>query len=184
MRKLAIAIVVIVVIVVGAMLLLPHVVDVNQYRGQIQTELQKRLNRPVQLGEMSLSVIPLAVRVNQVTIGDDPNFHSNAPFAQVGELDISVKFFPLLAKNIEIDSLELKRPKIELIRNAAGVWNFSTLGSNSTAPQTPQATPAQTTPPATQMPSPAQQASSNPNEFALGKLQISDGQIAVTDYQK
>ena len=54
MRKLAIAIVVIVVIVVGAMLLLPHIIDVNQYRGQIQTQLQKRLNRPVQLGQLSL----------------------------------------------------------------------------------------------------------------------------------
>ena len=95
-------------------------VDVNQYRGQIQAELQKRLNRPVQLGNMSLSVIPLAVKVDNVTIGDDPSFHSNAPFAQVQQLDVHVKLFPLLAKKIEISSLTLEQPKIELIRNAAG----------------------------------------------------------------
>lgn len=184
MRKLAIVIVAVVVVIILLVLALPHLIDVNQYRGQIQAQLQKQLNRPVQLGDMSLSVIPLAVRINQVTIGDDPNFHSNVPFAEVGELDVSVKLFPLLAKNIEVDSLELKRPKIELIRNAAGVWNFSTLGHNSTAPQTNQAPPAQTQPPTKQTPSPAQEASSNPNAFALGKLEISDGQIAVTDFQK
>jgi uncharacterized protein involved in outer membrane biogenesis len=180
MRKLAYVIAAIVVVIVLLALIVPHIVDVNQYRGQIQSELQKRLNRPVQLGDMSLSVIPLAVKVNQVTIGDDPNFHSNVPFAEVSELDVSVKLLPLLAKNIEIDSLELRRPKIELIRNAQGAWNFASLGNNATAPMPPPPQQAPAKPAA----SPAQQGSSNPSEFALGKLQISDGQIAVTDYQK
>ena len=53
MRKLAIVIVVVVVLVAGMVLALPHLVDVNQYRGQVQAELQQRLNRPVQLGRSS-----------------------------------------------------------------------------------------------------------------------------------
>ncbi len=73
MRKLIIAIVVLVVLVAALVLVLPHIVDVNQYRGQIQAELQNRLNRSVQLGNMSLSVIPLAVEIDQVSIGDDPS---------------------------------------------------------------------------------------------------------------
>ncbi len=129
MRKLVIGVVVLIVIVIGAFLLLPHIIDVNQYRGQIQTELQQRLNRPVQLGELSLGVFPLRVEANNVVIGEDPSFRSNLPFAQVAQLDVSIKLLPLLSKNIEIDSLELKRPKIELIRNAQGVWNFSTVAS-------------------------------------------------------
>ena len=36
-------------VIVIALLALPHIIDVNQYRGQIQAELQQRLNRPVQL---------------------------------------------------------------------------------------------------------------------------------------
>ena len=54
-----------------------------------------------------------------------------------------MKLFPLLSKNIEIDSLELKRPAIELIRNAQGVWNFSTIAS---APAAPANAPAPTKP--------------------------------------
>ncbi len=185
MRKLAIAAVVVILLIVVALLVLPHLIDVNQYRGQIQAQLQKQLNRPVQLGDMSLSILPLSVHVNNVTIGDDPSFHSNVPFAEVQQLDISLKLLPLLAKNIEVNSLQLEHTKIELIRNAAGVWNFASLGHNSTAAQNNQAPPTQATPPPqTQKPSPAQQAGGQENAFALGELKITDGQIAVTDYQK
>src|SRR6516164_9140359 len=184
MRKLLVAVIVLIVLIVAVVLALPHIIDVNQYRGQIQAELLKRLNRPVQLGNMSLSVIPLAVQVDNVTIGDDPTFHSNVPFAHVQRLGVHVKLLTLLAKNIEVSSLVLERPKIELIRNTAGVWNFASLGHNSTAPQTNQAPPAQT--PQVQQPakpSPAAQAGSQ-GGFELANLEISDGQIAVTDYQK
>ena len=178
MRKLAIAIVVIVVVIVGALLALPHLIDVNQYRGQIQTELQKRLNRPVQLGALTLGVFPIRVEASNVVIGDDPSFHSNIPFAQVSELDLSVKLLPLLAKNVEIDSLEMKRPRIELIRNAQGIWNFSTMAS---APAPANQAPARPQQPAKpQAAAPAQPSGG----ITLSELKITDGQIAVTDQQK
>ncbi len=171
MRKLAIAVAVIVVIIVIVILVLPHIIDVNQYRAQIQSELQQRLNRPVQLGELSLGVFPVRIEANNVVIGEDPSFHSTTPFAQVAELDVSVKLFPLLSKNVEIESLNLKRPKIELIHNAQGVWNFSTVA----------AAPANGAPPAKQ---PAQSSSSGAPQISLAELKITDGQIAITDYQK
>ena len=170
MRKLAIVMGVIVVVVVALALALPHLIDVNKYRGQVQAQLQQRLNRPVQLGQMSLSVLPLRVEVNNVTIGEDPSYRSNVPFAQVGQLNIGVKLFSLLAGNVEVDSLEMKHAKIELIRNAQGVWNFSTAGNG------PAATPSAT--------QPAQGAPSQQNQFTLGALKITDGEIAITDYQK
>jgi uncharacterized protein involved in outer membrane biogenesis len=176
MRKLAIFVIFLVVIVVVAILALPHLIDVNQYRGQIQAQLQQRLNRPVQLGEMSLGVFPLRVEVKDVTIGDDPSFHSNVPFAQVGQLNVSIALLPLLSKNIEVESLELKHAKIELIHNIKGEWNFSTAGSSAAAPSQPQQA---VKPP----PAPAA-APSTSGGFTLGELKITDGQIAITDDQK
>ena len=167
MRKLLIVIAVIVAVLVVALMALPSLIDVNKYRGEVQAQVQQRLNRPVQLGEMSLAVLPVRVEVKDVTIGDDPSFHNNLPFAQVAELDLSVKLFPLLRKDIQIKSLEMKRAKIELIRNAQGVWNFSTVGNGTTEPA-----------------SAAQGASAKPKAFSLGELKISDSQIAITDNQK
>jgi uncharacterized protein involved in outer membrane biogenesis len=166
MRKLAIAILAVIGILLVVVLALPHLINVNQHRAQIQSELQKRLGRPVQLGEMSLHTFPLRVEVQNASIADDPNFNNQAPFAQASQIGLSVKLLPLLSKSIEINSLEMQRPKIELIRNAAGVWNFSTLGAAPSAP------------------SPAQQAESKSGELSLSEFKIADGQIAVTDYQK
>ena len=183
MRKLAIVAIALVVVLVVAILALPHFIDINQYRGQIQAQLQQRLNRPVQLGEMSLGVFPLRVEVKDVTIGDDPTFHSTVPFAQVGQLNVSIKLLPLLSKNIEVNSLELKQAKIELIHNEQGVWNFSTAGSSSAplpAPQSPG--PSQSQPVAKQPP--AKPAPSTSSGFTLSQLSITDGQIAITDLQK
>ena len=134
MKKIAIGVAALIVIVVLVMLALPHIIDVNQYRGEIQAQLQNRLNRSVKLGAMSLAVFPLRVQVQDVTIGEDPRYKSNLPFADIGEMDLSVKLLPLLSKSIAIDSLTLKRPKIELIKDQAGVWNFASLGEAPAAP--------------------------------------------------
>lgn len=179
MKKLAIVVIALVLIVVGVLLALPHLIDVNQYRGQIQSQLQQRLNRPVQLGAMSLGVFPLRVEVSNVIIGDDPSFGSKVPFAQVSELDVSLALLPLLAKNIQVDSLELKQAKIEIIRNAQGVWNFSTAGN---APPPAQPAPSQPQAPAKQ--APAQTAPPTSGGFSLAELKVTDSQIAITDYLK
>ena len=182
MKKVIIAVAAVVVLVVVAMFCLPLFVDINQYRGEILAQLQNRLHRQVQLGAMSLAVFPLRVEVKDVNIAEDPRFPSKLPFAQVGELDISVKLLPLLAKSVAIDSLTLKRPQIELIKDAAGVWNFASLGR---APATPAAAAPVTPPSPPTQPAPAaQSASTTGGSFSLDKLKIADGQIAVTDLQK
>jgi len=180
MRKLAVVVITLVLIVVVLVLALPHMIDVNQYRGQIQAQLQQRLNRHVQLGAMSLGVFPLRVEVNDVIIGDDPSFSSKAPFAQVGQLNVSVELPPLLTKNIRVDSLELKRVKIEIIHNAQGVWNFSTVASS--APPAQHAPPSQGQKPAKEASPPS--GTSTSGGFSLAELKITDSLIAITDYQK
>jgi AsmA protein len=199
MRKLGIAVLVIVVLVVAAGLIVPHLIDINQYHGRIQTELQKRLGRTVTLGEMRLSLFPPSFQVQNPVIGEDPrfSFNQNRPFATAEKLAISIKLLPLLHKDLEVKSLELDRPHIELVRDQQGTWNFATLGQEpkpsgsqpATAPaksgKKPPST-AQTTP----APQPSPQASpsgeSKPaaGQLTLANLSIVDGQVAITDLQK
>src|SRR6516165_8636826 len=181
MRKLIIAVVAVVVLILVLIFCLPYFVDINQYRGEIQAQLQNRLHRPVQFGALSLAVFPVRVKAQKVVIGEDPRFHSQLPFAQVGEMDISVKLLPLLTKSIEISSLTLKRPQIELIKDSAGVWNFSSLGQAPAAPAAAPAAPLE--PQAGQKPA-ARTSSSSGGGFSLNGLKISDGQVAVTDLEK
>src|SRR5882762_1304292 len=151
MRKLGIAIAVIVVLLVAAALIVPHLIDVNQYHGQIQSQLEKRLGRQVTLGNMGLRLFPPAFNVENTTIAEDPHFAANRPFATADKLAVSVKFWPLLRKQLEVNSLELVHPHIELVRNTQGVWNFATLGQEAkpTAAQKTSSQPAQAPTPTT-----------------------------------
>jgi AsmA protein len=170
MRKLWITIAVIVVLLVAAALIVPHLIDINQFHSQIQAQLEKRLGRQVSLGNMDLSMFPPSLVVQNATIAEDPRFASARPFATTDKLAISVKFWPLLRKELDVKSLELVRPHIELLRNAQGVWNFATLGEQS------KPTPAQRTPTVTTGPEQSQ--------LTLKALFINDGQVAITDLQK
>ncbi|HZU41560.1 MAG TPA: AsmA family protein, partial [Terriglobales bacterium] len=105
MRKAAVIILSIVVLIIIAALVIPSFLDVNQYHGKIQAELQQRLGRQVTLGNMHLRLLPLSFRVDNVTIGEDPHFPTGRPFAEAQEVDVSVKLLPLLHKDIEISSL-------------------------------------------------------------------------------
>jgi uncharacterized protein involved in outer membrane biogenesis len=189
MRKLGIAIAVIVVLLIAAALIVPRLIDVNQYHSQIQSQLEKRLGRQVTLGKMGLRLFPPAFDVETPTIAEDPLFATNRPFATADKLAVSVKFWPLLRKQLEVNSLELVHPHIELVRNAQGVWNFATLGQESkpTAAQKTPAQPAQApTPTITTGPSGSQSpAGKQPaGQLTLANLFINDGQVAITDLQK
>ncbi|HXA85402.1 MAG TPA: AsmA family protein [Candidatus Dormibacteraeota bacterium] len=188
MRKLGIAIAVIVVLLVAAALIVPHLIDVNQYHGQIQSQLEKRLGRQVTLGKMGLRLFPPAFDVENTTIAEDPQFASGRPFATADKLAVSVKFWPLLRKQLEVNSLELVHPHIELVRNAQGVWNFATLGQEGkpTAAQKVPAQPRQApTPTTTTGPAGTQPGANQPaGQLTLANLFINDGQVAITDLQK
>jgi AsmA protein len=180
MRKIAIVIGIVVLIIVVAVGVLLATFNPNDYRGTVQTKLEQQLNRKVSLGDMSLGLFPLRFRVANLSIADDPKF-GNRPFIQTQELSVSVKLLPLLSKSVEVDSLSLERPSVELIKNAQGMWNFSSLGQNApaTAPPTPSAPGASSRAPA---PSPAP-AESSGQQFSLGELAINDGLVAITDLQ-
>lgn len=131
--------------------------NVDKFRPRIQAELQKKLNRPVTLGHLGLSLFPPSVKVDSLSIGEDPAFSASQPFAQAQQVFVSVGLFSLIGGNPEVKSLVLEHPKIELIKNSKGKWNFSTLGTNN------------------------RQTSGSSDQFSLDEFKITDGQVGLTD---
>ncbi len=166
MRKLWITLGIIVVLLVAAALIVPRLIDINQYHGQIQAQLEKRLGRQVSLGNMDLSLFPPSFQVENANIAEDARFSTGRAFATADKLSVIVKFWPLLQKQVEVKSLELIRPHIELVRDSKGTWNFATLGQGK--------------PTLAEKPNSRQSA----GQLTLANLFINDGQIAITDQQK
>ncbi|HKR29877.1 MAG TPA: AsmA family protein [Terriglobales bacterium] len=193
MRKLVGVLIAIIVIIVIAIFALPSLVNVNQYHDKIQAELQDKLHRDVKLGNMSLKIVPLSIRVADVQIGEDPNFRTGRPFATTSDLAVSAKLLPLLRHQVDLRSLELVNPKIELVRNAQGTWNFASIGQQPANAPAPAPAPAQKsaakpaakpspTPPSTPESKPAENQPSQ--QLSLAELKITNGQVAITDEQK
>ena len=190
MRRFFVGLGIFIVVIVAALLILVATFNVNNYRGTIQAQLEKRLGRQVQLGEMHLKILPPRFQVQNPAISDDPQFSPESPFVRAQELDVSVKLLPLIHKQVDISSLDLQRPSVNLIKNSKGVWNFSTLGQNTATdarnPQ-PQQSETPSTPqrqsPTTEKPQAGAPSSSSEQQFSLGELTIRDGQISVLDQQ-
>jgi AsmA protein len=102
-------------------------VDVNQFRAPVQASLQRQLKRPVTLGNMSLGIFPLTIKVDDVTIGENPRFPTGRPFATVKEIRVRAELLPLLRKEVHVDSVSLARPAFEIVRDRTGQYNFSDL---------------------------------------------------------
>jgi AsmA protein len=154
----------IVVVLILIVLALPLFINANQFKPALQTQLGGALGRAVGIGDISLSILSGGVTVSDVSIGDDPAF-SKSPFLTAKSVSVGVEMLPLIfSKKLEMRSLTVKDPEVNLIHAANGTWNYSSLGgSASTAKNAPQ-TPA-------------------PGEggaLSVGKISIENGKIIVS----
>ncbi|HEY8669495.1 MAG TPA: AsmA family protein, partial [Terriglobales bacterium] len=124
-------IVIIIAVLIIIVIALPFVINVNNYRPQIESELTTALGRKVTVGNLSLSIFSGSVAADNIAIADDPAF-GTAPFIQAKGLKVGVEVMPLISsKTLHITDLTLSQPQVALLRAASGRWNFSTLGGNT-----------------------------------------------------
>jgi AsmA protein len=122
----------IVLIVVGVLIVLvlvaPFLIPVNQFRPTIEEKASAALGRKVELGNLSLSLISGSISADNVTIGDDPKF-STSPFLTAKSLNVGVEVMPLIfSKTLNVTGVTIDTPQVTLLRNPAGLWNYSSLG--------------------------------------------------------
>ena len=118
-------------LIVLIVLALPFIIDVNRYRGQIESTVSERIGRKVSVGPMQLSIVPLGARIRDLSIAEDPALATSRPFVRVKEVYVSPRFLPLLTGSIELNAVEVRDPEIELVRTASGAWNFESLKKSS-----------------------------------------------------
>jgi AsmA protein len=154
-------------IALGALVLIllaiPLFINANSFRPTIESQLTEALGRKVQVGNLSLSIFSGSLTADDFSIADDPNF-STKPFLTAKSFHVGVEVWPLItSKTMNVTSLTIEKPELNLVRNQQGRWNFSTLGSGSSAPASQAKSPSQ--------PAPA---------FTVGKLELKDGRATIS----
>ncbi|HYA97041.1 MAG TPA: AsmA family protein [Methylomirabilota bacterium] len=155
----------IVAVVVGVLivliLVLPFLIPVNRFRPTIEEKLSAAMGRRVQVGNLSLSLWSGSLGAEDLSIADDPKFSSSA-FLTAKSLKVGVEVFPLIfSRSLHITGILIDSPQVALLRDAAGRWNFSSLGGPATTPANPAP------------------ASSMPSDLEIQEFSLKDGKITV-----
>src|SRR6266446_3555674 len=98
-------------------------------REHVRAKLEEVLSRPVALGTLNWTLFPPSVEVHDLSIYEDENFRSATPFIQASRATLVLRVRPLLRGTVEINSLTLHQPRVNLTRNQSGVWNFVSFGA-------------------------------------------------------
>ncbi len=156
-------------LLVIAIVALPFIIDVNQFKPQLQSQLSRMLGREATIGNLKFSLLSGSVAVDDIAVSDNPAF-GNSPFLRAKSLKAGVELKPLiLSKTIRITGIYLEEPEIKLIRSASGKWNFSDLGSSeaSTNKTGSQAS-----------------GSVSESDISIRELKITNGRISATQGRK
>ena len=102
-------------------------IHANRFRGQIQTALEQALGRRVEIGEITLRLLPApGFQMENVVVGEDPAFGAEH-FAYMTSMQTAVRLRALWTGKVQLASLTLEEPSLNLVKNAQGKWNFETL---------------------------------------------------------
>src|SRR5207248_11654727 len=152
MKKWLIGIAVFVLVVVTALLVVPFLIPMETYKGQIVERVKSATGRDLALnGPISLSILPhLALTVSDVAFGNAPGA-SAKNMATFGKLQLQVQPIALLSGRLVIDRFVLVDPVIalEIDKQGRPNWQFATTAAG---PATP---PAGAGAPVKQAPAPA-----------------------------
>jgi AsmA protein len=107
---------------------LPIFFDPNDHKPEIQQAVQNQIGREVNLdGPIGWSVFPwIAIQLNDVKVVNEAGFSGDS-LADISTLSARVKLLPLLKKDIQVDTVVLKNPTINLQVAQSGQTNWQSI---------------------------------------------------------
>ena len=111
----------------GTLGLYTFTVLLSSNRSFLLKHLERRLDRHISAEHVRVTVIGgVGVHFNDFVMEDDPAF-SRGVFLTANSLQVNFQFWPLLVQQFHIKHVILHDPVINIVRNQAGAYNFSSL---------------------------------------------------------
>jgi AsmA protein len=111
-----------------AAVILPLVIDPNDYRDDLERLAAERTGRELAIeGRIELSLFPwLGAEIGRTTLGNAPGFGPE-PFARIASADLRVRLLPLLWGEVTLGKVVLHGAEVNLARDARGRTNWADL---------------------------------------------------------
>lgn len=173
-----------VLILVLTSILLPILVDPNDYKDDIAQQVYDTTGRKLSIeGDINLSIsLPLSVslELGQIELSNAEGFSGS--FARMQGASLFVAIMPLLTENrLDIGEIKLSGMELNLSKNKQGKTNWADLTSSSSAPASKNTTA--TTPSAPSTTNNKTSAQSSMPAISVAGLNISDAVINWNDAQ-
>jgi AsmA protein len=128
MRKWIIAGVVALVLAAGAAATLINLNSlIQRNRDFLIGQAEQALGRKISVGEIEATLFSgVGMRLTNFTMAEDPRYASG-DFIRAKDLQIKLKFWPLLRKEFQVKTMVLHDPVIQVVRAVDGEFNFSTI---------------------------------------------------------
>jgi uncharacterized protein involved in outer membrane biogenesis len=129
---------------------LSRVVASNRAKKYLTARLEQAFGRSVEVSNFGVRWIPTpGIAANRVTIGEDPRF-GHEYFLRAESIVASPRWLSLFSGKLEVGTLDLYHPSLNLVRNDEGRWNVeswlpspanSKSAPDSSAMRSPRAAP-------------------------------------------
>lgn len=169
--------VLVLVIAVGVVALV-YLVDWNDFKDTIQNQVKKQTGRDLQIaGDLSPSVFPWAgISIGEIVLANAEGY-GDRPFARIGSADVKVELLPLIKREINVRTVELKGLQVDLQRAEDGTTNWDDLiKSTTTTTTTTEEGSADT-----QVTTEVEGSSATIAALAVGGIQILDANVSWKD---
>src|ERR1700722_15510971 len=145
-----------------AVVVLPFVIDANQFKPQVESAAETALGRKLAIGNIRLALFSGGVSVENIAISEDPKFGSDS-FLNAKSVTVGVEIMPLIfSRQLHVTGVTIDQPEVTLLRAPSGDWNFSTLGAKGSA-----------------SPTASSSSSSSAAEVSVQKVEIKNGKLTV-----
>mgnify|MGYP003664271754 FL=1 len=152
----------IVAVLAAAAVAIVLLVDWNRYRGDVARLAGEAIGREVEIGQMVVDLgWTTRFHLRQIAVSN-PEWASTEKFAEITDLKVAIRLWPLVLGDTNLPSLTLSGATINLERDRDGraTWQFNALGEASARALTPD----------------------EANEFpVVGALEITDSVVVLID---
>ncbi len=128
-KIITVLLVLVIIAVIALTLALPSLINLERVRVFAEEKATEALGRQVSISNTSFALWGgPRVKLLGLSIAEAEGF-GDEPFAKLNSFDLSVRFWPLLKRKIEVDHIIIVQPRFRIIRNRKGVWNWADMVS-------------------------------------------------------
>src|SRR5271157_5044646 len=126
------------------LLIIPPFINVNRYRKRVADSISRALGREVSVSGIELKMVPRpGLVLSNFVVADDPSYGAE-PMLRAGTVTAYIRLTSLWRGRLEIGTLALDNPSLNLVRRADGHWNLEELVERTS--KVPSAPTSKTTP--------------------------------------